>query len=291
MAYSRGPPSYFTDAATGWDVDADRRLIKQCAWKQFHPLIANTPMSKTLDLLTCLACFDTPTICNTIELFDVRPDTEGYMDGRIRAAFPELAPMVGFATTATFRSAWPAQGGSAYTSLERQLREIESLPGPAIVVFQDLDDPPVGATFGEVMCSVYQAFHAVGLITSGGGRDLAQVRALRFPVFTGTTICSHGYSQTVDVGLPVRVGGLQVRPGDLLHGDANGVTNIPVEIAAEVADAAREFVEAEKLIIDYAQAEGAKTMAEMMDRRRAMGEAIAALRQRVSRQASARKDS
>ncbi|MBA3572466.1 MAG: RraA family protein, partial [Pyrinomonadaceae bacterium] len=61
---------------------------------------------------------------------------------------------------------------------------------PGVVVFQDLDDPPVGATFGEIMCSVYRAFGAAGLITSGGGRDLAQVRALGFPVFVGSTICS-----------------------------------------------------------------------------------------------------
>jgi hypothetical protein len=51
------------------------------------------------------------------------------------------------------------------------------------MVFQDLDDPPVGATFGEVMCSVYQAYGSVGLVTSGGGRDLLQVEALDvFPV-------------------------------------------------------------------------------------------------------------
>jgi regulator of RNase E activity RraA len=236
-----------------------------------------------IELLAKLSRYDTPTICNTVELFDVRPHTEGYMDGRIRAAFPDLAPMVGFATTGTFRSAWPAEKSGAYASLEKQLRQMESLPGPAVVVFQDLDDPAVGATFGEVMCGVYKAFRAVGLITSGGGRDLAQVQALQFPVFTGATICSHGYSQTVDVGQPVRVGGLCVRHGDLLHGDANGVANIPACIATEVADVASEFVEAEKLIIDYAQAEGGKTVEEMMERRRAMGEAIAALRRRVSR--------
>jgi 4-hydroxy-4-methyl-2-oxoglutarate aldolase len=235
-----------------------------------------------IELLTNLARYDTPTICNTIELFEVRPRTQGYMDRRIRAAFPDFGPMVGFATTATFRSAWPPDGGDVYANLAKQLAEFETLSGPAVVVFQDLDDPPVGATFGEVMCSLYQAFGAVGLITSGGGRDLAQVQALRFPVFTCGTICSHGYSQTVDVGQSVRVGGLRICTGDLLHGDANGVTNIPFDIAAEVAEVAGEFVAAEKLVIDYVQAEGQKMIAEMMERRRAMGAAIAELRRRVS---------
>ena len=47
--------------------------------------------------LVALAKFDTPTICNTIELFEVRPRTAGYMDGRVRACFPEMAPAVGYA--------------------------------------------------------------------------------------------------------------------------------------------------------------------------------------------------
>ncbi len=235
------------------------------------------------ELLEKLGRYDTPTICNVIELFEVRPDTEGFMDGRIRAAFPEMAPMVGIATTAAFRSAAPKLGGDVYASLETQLEQIVALNAPAVVMFQDLDDPAVGATFGEVMCSVYQAFGARGLVTSGGGRDLAQVQAIGFPVFTGSTICSHAYSQIVEVGRPVRVGGLVVRPGDLLHGDANGVTNIPIEIATEVADATAEFIAAERVIIDYAQGPGAKSIAEMMDRRRAMAEQITQLRRRVSR--------
>lgn len=234
-------------------------------------------------LLANLARFDTPTICNVIELFEVRPHTQGYTDHRIRCAFPELPPMVGFATTATFRSAWPSEGSDVYATLEKQLREFESLPGSAVVVFQDLDDPPVGATFGEVMCSTYQALGGVGLITSGAGRDILQVQALRFPLFTGATICSHGYSQTVDVGAPVRVGGLQIKSGNLLHGDANGVTNVPLEIVSELSDVAEEFLAAEKLVIEYAKSDGHKSLAELMDRRRAMGKAISDIRRRVAR--------
>src|SRR5262245_9485945 len=168
----------------------------------------------TKSTLQKLGQFDTPTICNVIELFEVRPFTDGYMDGRIRAAFPEMAPMVGFAATAAFRSAAVPEKGS-YVALESQVEQFAKLAGPSVVVFQDLDDPPVGATFGEVMCSTYKAFGSVGLITSGGGRDLLQVRALGYPVFTGSTICSHAYCQTFDVGRPVRVGGLVVRTGDL----------------------------------------------------------------------------
>ena len=241
-----------------------------------------TAPSITAATLKKLVQYDTPTICNIVELFDVRPNNAGYMDGRIRAAFPEMPPMVGFAATATFRSA-TVPSKSTYVVLESQVEQFAQLPGPAVVVFQDLDDPPVGATFGEVMCSTYKGFGSVGLITSGGGRDLLQVKALDYPVFTGSTICSHAYCQTVELGGPVRVGGLAVSTGDLLHGDANGVTSIPLDLAAEIADVADEFIAAETHILQYVKAAGPKKVAELAARRAAMGEAIAALRRRVSR--------
>src|ERR1700730_11237875 len=194
--------------------------------------------------------FDTPTICNVVELFDLRPRTAGYMDGRIKACYPKLPPMVGYASTATFRSSAPPRAGNVYSGLAEQVASFAELPGPAVVVFQDLDNPVASATFGEVMCTTYKAFGAAGLITSGAGRDLDQVEALRFPCFTGGTICAHGYCQIVQIGVPVHVGGVMVHNGDLLHGDRNGVTTIPGEIAAAVAEACSEFMAAEAVVLD-----------------------------------------
>ena len=125
------------------------------------------------------------------------------------------------------------------------------LPGPAVVVFQDLDDPPAAATFGEVMCTTYKAFGAAGLITSGAGRDLDQVEVLNFPCFTSGTICAHGYCHFPSLNVPVHVGGVLVHPGDLLHGDRNGVTTIPNEIASAVARACKEYTDAEAVVMDY----------------------------------------
>jgi 4-hydroxy-4-methyl-2-oxoglutarate aldolase len=118
-------------------------------------------------------------------------------------------------------------------------------------VFQDLDDPVASATFGEIMCSTYKAFGAAGLITSGAGRDLDQVEALNFPCFTDGTICAHGYCQIVQLHVPVSVGGVMVYPGDLLHGDRNGVTTIPNDLASATAQACPEYVAAEAVILDY----------------------------------------
>jgi regulator of RNase E activity RraA len=232
-----------------------------------------------LDLLA-LAKFDTPTICNTIELFAVRPRTAGYMDGRVRACFPEMAPAVGYAATATMRCAQPRHEGDVYGSLDEQVARFGELPGPAMVVFQDLDDPPVAATFGEIMCTTYQAFGAAGLVTSGAARDLDQVRRLGFPAFSNGAICSHGYSHIVDLHRPVRVGGLTIHAGDLVHADTNGVTTIPLEISSEVAAAAVEFVAAEAVLLDYLKS-APVDVAGFAAARRGMMDALGALSRRL----------
>lgn len=207
--------------------------------------------SVSAETLARLARFDTPTICNVIELFDIRPRNTGFMDGRIRACFPEMPAIVGYAATATFRSsAPPPPGMDVYDHIEVQVKRFAELSGPPIVVFQDLDDPAVSATFGEIMCTTYQTFGSIGLITSGAGRDLDQVRQIGYPVFTGGTICAHGYCHTPDVHVPVRVGGVMVYPDDLLHADLNGVTTIPKEIASEAVEVGDAYVAAEMVILD-----------------------------------------
>lgn len=201
-------------------------------------------------VLDTLRAYDTPTICNVIELFDVQPRTSGYMDRTIKAAFPELPPVVGFASTATCRTIIKPRGAGGYTALADQVARFAELDGPAVVVFQDLDGDLAAATFGEIMCTTYKAFGAAGLITNGPGRDLDQVRSIGFPVFTNGAVCSHGHIQILDVHVPVLVGGLAVYPGDLIHADLNGVAIIPREIAARVADACADYVAAEQVMLD-----------------------------------------
>ena len=235
--------------------------------------------------LRLLAQYDTPTISNTIELFEVRPRNEGYMDGRIRACFPEMPPAVGYAATATMRCAFPRREGDVYGSLDEQVARFAELPGPPIVVFQDLDDPPVAATFGEIMCTTYKSFGAAGLITSGAARDVDQVRRLGFPAFSNGAICSHGYSHIVDLHRAVRVGGITIHPGDLLHADANGVVTIPLEIAADVGQAAVEFAAAESHVLQYL-ASGKPNVKAFAEARQAMMNDLAKLGQRVRARAT-----
>jgi 4-hydroxy-4-methyl-2-oxoglutarate aldolase len=238
--------------------------------------------SISASVLENLRKYDTPTICNVVELYDLYPRTAGFMDGRITACYPKLPPMVGFASTATFRSASPPKAGNAYAGLDQQVASFAELPGPAVVVFQDLDNPPASATFGEVMCTTYKAFGAAGLITSGAGRDLDQVEVLNFPCFTSGTICAHGYCHIPSVNIPVHAGGVTVHPGDLIHGDRNGVTTIPLEIASEVPDACAELAAAEAIVLSYLRAPNA-TVKGFSEARKACKEAIDSLSERLKK--------
>ncbi len=203
--------------------------------------------------LELLRKYDTPTVCNAIECFKVRPQNTGYMGSRIKCNFPEMPPMVGYASTATYRSDLPSREGDVYETIDNQVDTFKDLPGPTVVVYQDLDDPPVAATFGDVMCSCFQAFGAVGLVTSGGARDLEQVRELGFQTFSSGAICAHAYSHTLEINGPVRVGGITVFAGDLIHGDANGVTTIPNDIASEMAHVLEDYAAAEAVVLNYAK--------------------------------------
>ncbi len=213
-----------------------------------------TPPVSAADL-DLLRRYDTPTVCNVIELFDVHRRTYGYMDRRIQACYPKLPPMVGFASTATFRAADSPRTGVPYSGLVEQVESFVQGLMPPIVVFQDIDNPPVAATFGEILCTTYKAFGAAGLITSGAGRDLDQVEALHFPCFCDGVLCAHGYCYFPQINVPVHVGGVTVHPGDLLHGDRNGVTRIPLDIASAVAHACGEYMAAETVVLDYLKSE------------------------------------
>ena len=200
--------------------------------------------------------YDSPTVCNVIELFDVRPRNAGYMNEHIKACFPQMPPMVGYASTAQRRCDTEPGAGDPVVSLEHQIETFDSLPGPAVLVYQDLDEPRVAATFGDMMCKSYKTFGATGIVTSGPGRDLGQVRDLEFPAFTNGAISSHGYGYNVAIGIPVSVGGITVHPGDLIYGDSNGITTIPKVVASEVAHACAEFAAAEAVVLDYLDQDG-----------------------------------
>ncbi len=195
-----------------------------------------------------LKAYSTPTICNAIEEFAVRPRHLGFMGPEVRCVFPELEPMVGYAVTLRIRAAAqpvPPPGPSRLEFWEF----VRTLPEPRVVVVQDLDPTPVGAYWGEVQANVHRALGCVGTVTNGGVRDLDEVRALGFHCFAACLLVSHAHVHIVDFGGPVRVGGIMVRSGDLLHGDKHGVTTIPADLVPRMEEAVQRVAEREARII------------------------------------------
>ncbi len=203
------------------------------------------------EVLEELARFDSPTVSNVIEMFDVRERNCGYMTPAIRSLFPEMPPVVGYASTATYRAARPRAKDEPGSNLIEHVQALSELPTPRVIVFQDLDDPPAAATFGEVMAAIYKRFGCLGLITSGAARDLEPVRSMGFAVFAASISVSHGFGRIEEVHRPINVGGVTIRPGDLIHADMNGVVTIPADIAAPVAAACSGWMDAEAIVLDY----------------------------------------
>jgi regulator of RNase E activity RraA len=122
-------------------------------------------------------------------------------------------------------------------------------PKPCIAVQQDVDDVPIGSFWGEVQVSTHKALGCSGVITNGGLRDLDEVQAMGFGYFASCVLVSHAYVHTIEFDMPVTVGGLVVRPGDLLHADKHGVVLIPEEIAPKIAEACRKVQYYEEPVI------------------------------------------
>jgi len=189
--------------------------------------------------------FSTCLVSSAIETFHVRLPNTGFTDGSIRCIFEGRPPMIGYAATARMRSSNPRMdAGKSYDYYDRTdwWNHILSIPAPRVVVMEDVDDPPgVGAFFGEVHANILLALGCIGAITNGSVRDVPEIRPTEFQMFAGSVSVSHAYAHVFDFGGKVRVGGLDIRPGELVHADCHGVQTIPLEIADKVPAAVREI--------------------------------------------------
>ena len=207
-------------------------------------------------VLLALRGLDTCVVSNAIETFDVRLRNIGFADGRIRCVFKDLPPMVGYAATARLRSGDPPMAGRFYRDRTDWWNSILQMPAPRVVVLEDLDKPPgVGAFLGDMHAAILKALGCVGFVTDGAVRDLPRVHDLGFPLFAGSVAVSHAYAHIFEFGSTIKVGGLEVKPGDLLHGDQHGVLTVPTRIAAEVPAVAARLRESEKKVIDFCESE------------------------------------
>jgi regulator of RNase E activity RraA len=206
-----------------------------------------------------LRTFDTPTICNALEVLDPKFRSQGYTLDPLVCVFPKLPPMVGYAKTATMRAMRPARRDKRAEDKigAEYLDYVMSGTAPKIAVVQDLDGNQRGrgALWGEVNTTMHKAMGCVGVVTNGSVRDLRMI-APEFQLLAGSIGPSHAHDHLVGFGGEVNVAGMIVADGDLVHADEHGAVVIPHELARELPDAIALVTRREAVILKVCREPG-----------------------------------
>jgi len=206
------------------------------------------------ETMEALRRVDSATVANAVEPLGVRDRIDGYAPMQLKCQFPDLAPMVGYAITVTAKSTEP--GPRDRKKMFEVFDTIAAADGPVVVVYQNVGvDVSRSCFVGDNMCSVFGRLGAVGVVTDGGFRDPVGIQkyAPGFQIFSPGLVVSHGNLISIDINIPVSIFGLDIEPGDLLHGDVNGLVKVPVNVADAVLDEAKKVTESEGARLDYTQ--------------------------------------
>ena len=205
--------------------------------------------------LKLLTTWDTPTICNALEVVVPHRRATGFTVRPMVCLDPSLAPIVGRARTATIRAMDPSARSAA------ELREVRiayyeylaDADGPTVTVIQDIDpEPGFGAFWGEVNTAVHKGLGSLGAVTNGSMRDLDDC-APGFQLLAGEVGPSHAHVHVVDHGGPVNVYGMAVRHDDIVHADRHGAVVIPPEAVKELPAAVDLLTRREAVILECAR--------------------------------------
>ena len=214
----------------------------------------------TPDLLTKLRAFDTPTICNALEIIDAKYRVTGFTTKPFVCPFPDLPPIVGYARTATIRATHTneAEGKAGKAQRIAYYEYVASGgPAPSVMVIQDLDGADIGygAYWGEVQSAVHRGLGCEGVVTDGSIRDIPQW-APNFQALAGSIAPSHAWVHLADFGKQVRVHGMIVRSGDLIHADRHGACIISASVADKIPAACDLLTRKEAVILGVARKKG-----------------------------------
>jgi regulator of RNase E activity RraA len=209
------------------------------------------PDTLSTDVYAALAAWDTPALSNAIGRLDVRPRNTGHTDGSIRRVVGER--LCGVAVTATLRSRDPGDDGMPMSEL---YRAVGAAGGPPVVVIQDLDDPSgAGALLGEVTGNIFRALGVVAYVTNGRVRDEAELAELGVTVCAAGLCVSSSYVRVTAVNVPIRIAGLDIAPGDLLHGDQHGLLSVPPDVADKLPEVAEQIRVGEQQTVGWTRSD------------------------------------
>ena len=190
------------------------------------------------DLLK-LKRWNTPTIYNGWEQI-TRHDIAGdaFNVEETHDFMPQMGPMVGYAVTIVIEPSKPEHKRNQAASAEYR-RYVASVPGPKIVVVQDLDKPRViGSLWGEVNSNMHRALGCVGTITDGAIRDVDEMTNAGFKALAQRLCVGHAHVCPVGWNCEVEVFGRKVSPGQLIHADKHGFLAVPPEDESSLLEAA-----------------------------------------------------
>lgn len=202
----------------------------------------------TLEQLLALRAWDTPTICNALDLVAPERRGVGFTTEPMVSVDARQSAVVGLARVGTIRAKEPPRGKVA-DRLE-WYDYVGDAAMPSMLVIQDLDDRPgTGAFWGEVNSAVHRSLGAVGCVTNGSIRDLTAFPA-DFAMIAGRVGPSHAHVHVVDFGRPVNVFGMQVGHDDVVHADYHGAVVVPAEAVVKLPAAVNVIMRREKVILD-----------------------------------------
>lgn len=208
-------------------------------------------------VLEKLCQFDTPTVCNAIEVAQGQRGFAAFTRGTVLCSSIVDLPLVGYARTARIAAQKPPDEPARVTRARRleYFRYMAGGPRPAVAVIEDSDYPDcVGAWWGEVHTAVHKGLELTGAFTNGGMRDLDDLEA-GFPVIAGSVGPSHGYCHVQAFGCSVDVFGLRIDEGDLIHADRHGAVVIPPKVVPVLPAAIDKLLATEQLILGPAREE------------------------------------
>ena len=205
--------------------------------------------------LELLTKWDTPTICNALEVVAPERRATGFTTHALTCLDATLPPMVGRARTATIRATTPPDE-SADTLKSRRASYyayVADSVNKTIAVIEDLDAAPgFGAFWGEVNTAVHRGLGCVGGITNGSMRDLDDC-APGFQLLAGKVGPSHAHVHIVDFGSPVTIFGMRVLHDDIIHADQHGAVLIPAKVVKELPAAVELLTRREAVILKAAR--------------------------------------
>lgn len=205
--------------------------------------------------LDLLRRWDTPTICNALELVAPARRGRGFTLQPFTVADPSLPPLCGLARTGQIRAAAPS-GRTREQDRDARIGWYDYVADadlPTIVIIEDLDETPgIGAFWGEVNSAIHKGLGCQGCVTSGSFRDIDML-ATGFQIIGGMVNPSHAHVHMVDFGRDVIVHGMPCMHDDVVHADRHGAVVIPAEAVRQLPEAIDLVARREAVILEMAK--------------------------------------